>query len=53
MANGIQPSQKFKSYTVHSVVDEFLQFLLLKASDFDGGRLVEVSNDRVMNLLTD
>jgi GTPase SAR1 family protein len=53
LANGIQPSPRFRTYTVHSVVEEFLQFLLLKASDFDGGRLVEVITDRVMNLLTD
>jgi hypothetical protein len=52
-ANGIEPSAKMGSYTVHSVVEELLQFLLCKASDFPSSRLVETFAEKVVRLLHD
>jgi GTPase SAR1 family protein len=53
LANGVQPSAAFNSYTVHSVVFEMLQFLLCKASDLDPSQVVEVVADKVVALLQD
>lgn len=52
-ANGIQPSEKMQSYTVHSVVQELLLFLLCKASDFPSSRLVEGFAEKVVGLFED
>jgi GTPase SAR1 family protein len=52
-ANGIEPSQKMRSYTVHSVVNELLGFLLCKASDFAVRQLVGSFADKVVRLLHD
>jgi GTPase SAR1 family protein len=52
-ANGIEPSEKMRSYTVHSVVNELLGFLLCKASDFGARQLAGVFADRVVRLLSD
>jgi hypothetical protein len=52
-ANGIEPSEKMRSYTVHSVVNELLGFLLCKASDFAARQLVGSFADKVVRLLND
>jgi GTPase SAR1 family protein len=52
-ANGIEPSEKMRSYTVHSVVNELLGFLLCKASDFGARQLVGGFADKVGRLLSD
>jgi hypothetical protein len=52
-ANGIEPSEKMRSYTVHSVVNELLQFLLCKASDFAARQLVGSVAGTVVHLLSD
>jgi GTPase SAR1 family protein len=52
-ANGIEPSEKLRSYTVHSVVNELLGFLLCKASDFAARQLVGAFADKVVRLLSD
>jgi GTPase SAR1 family protein len=52
-SNGIEPSEKMRSYTVHSVVHELLGFLLCKASDFASNRLVESFAGKVVTLLED
>ena len=51
--NGMVPSEKFSTYTVHSVVNDLLLFLLCKASDIPGAQMVEAVADRVMGLLAD
>jgi hypothetical protein len=51
--NGIEPSEKMGSYTVHSIVHELLQFLLCKASDFGARQLVGGFADKVVRLLND
>jgi hypothetical protein len=50
-ANGMEPSDKMRSYTVHSIVHELLGFLLCKASDFAARQLVGVFADKVVQLL--
>jgi GTPase SAR1 family protein len=52
-ANGIEPSERMRSYTVHSVVNELLGFLLCKASDFGARQLVGGFADKVVRLLSD
>jgi GTPase SAR1 family protein len=52
-ANGIEPSEKMRSYTVHSIVHELLGFLLCKASDFAARQLVGAFADKVVRLLQD
>jgi GTPase SAR1 family protein len=52
-ANGIEPSEKMRSYTVHSVVNELLGFEFCKASDFAARQLVEAFADKVVYLLQD
>jgi GTPase SAR1 family protein len=52
-ANGIEPSGKMPSYTVHSVVHAMLQFLLCKANDFPARRLVGDFAKKVVRLLHD
>jgi hypothetical protein len=52
-ANGIEPSEKMRSYTVHSIVHELLQFYLCKASDFAARQLVGSFADKVVRLLND
>jgi hypothetical protein len=52
-ANGIEPSDKMRSYTVHSIVHELLGFLLCKASDFAARQLVGSFADKVVRLLND
>jgi GTPase SAR1 family protein len=51
--NGIEPSEKMQSYTVHSVVHAMLQFLLCKANDFPARRLVGDFAKKVVRLLHD
>ena len=51
--NGMAPSEKFSTYTVHSVVNDLLLFLLCKASDIPGAQMVEAVADRVIGLLAD
>jgi GTPase SAR1 family protein len=52
-ANDIEPSEKMRSYTVHSIVHELLDFLLCKASDFGARQLVGAFADKVVRLLGD
>jgi hypothetical protein len=51
--NGIEPSEKLHSYTVHSAVHSLLQFLLTQASQISGVRLVEEFAEKVVRLLQD
>jgi GTPase SAR1 family protein len=51
--NGIEPSEKLHSYTVHSTVHSLLQFLLTQASQISGVRLVEEFAEKVVRLLQD
>jgi GTPase SAR1 family protein len=51
--NGIEPSEKMPSYTVHSVVHAMLQFLLCKANDYPARRLVGDFAKKVVRLLHD
>jgi len=51
--NGIQPSAGFASYTVHSIVDEMLQFLSCNACEVKPAALVETFAEKVVGLLTD
>lgn len=53
--NGISPSARFANYTVHSIVNELLQFLSFTAWDVgskDGALVVELLAERVVNLLS-
>jgi hypothetical protein len=50
-ANGIQPSEKMQVYTVYSVVQELLLFLLCKASDYPASGVVEAVAEKVVQLL--
>jgi hypothetical protein len=52
-ANGIEPSDRMRSYTVHSIVHELLGFLLCKASDFGAQQLVGAFAEKVVHLLGD
>lgn len=53
--NGIEPSTRFATYTVHSIVHEMLQFLSFTAWDVcgeDGALVVELLAERVIKLLS-
>ena len=51
--NGIEPSGRFNAYTVNSIVQEMLLFLLCKASDYTSTIVVEAVADKVIVLLGD
>ena len=51
-ANGLSCSTEFAKYTVHSVVNELLQFLCYKAWDVDASCLVEAVAEKAVQVLT-
>jgi hypothetical protein len=52
-ANGIEPSEKMRSYTVHSIVHDMLKFKVSQVVDFPAGKFVSEFANKVTRLLND